>query len=92
MTDSPDMEALCALYRHALRAEPFASIVPDRQPAVRYHAGLGRAKSAVAYQTWGGARGGEIYQRDADGWALLFRVEAGTQSDDLPWRSNGQSE
>lgn len=92
MSNRPDMNALCAGHRSALRAEPFASIVPDRRPVVRYHAGLGRAKSAVAYVEWDGApvRGGEIYWRDADGWTLLFRVEYGTQPDDLPWRTSGQ--
>ncbi|MFG3014344.1 hypothetical protein ACGFZB_28775 [Streptomyces cinerochromogenes] len=81
-----DMEAQCARYRSKLKAEPFATIIPDRHPEVKYHAGIGLAKLAVAYQTWGGARGGEIYERTADGWSLLFRVEAGTPANELPWR------
>ncbi|MGW2950745.1 hypothetical protein [Streptomyces eurythermus] len=80
------MEAQCAPYRAKLKAEPFASIVPGRRPEVKYHAGLGLAKLAVAYPSWGGARGGEIYERTVDGWSLLFRVERGTSSDQLPWR------
>ncbi|MFF3140423.1 hypothetical protein ACFVRU_01490 [Streptomyces sp. NPDC057927] len=63
---------------------------------MKYHAGLGRAKSAVAYsvghynettrryeQT---PRGGEIYKRTADGWELLYRVEKGTPTEELPWK------
>lgn len=83
------MEAQCAPYRTRLRAEPFASIVPDRRPEVKYHAGLGLAKLAVGYLTWGRTvRGGEIYERTADGWSLLFRVESGTPADELPWRES----
>ncbi|WP_405927873.1 hypothetical protein OG554_03490 [Streptomyces griseus] len=80
------MDDQCAPYRTKLKAEPFASIVPDRRPEVKYHAGIGLAKLAVGYNTWGGARGGEIYGRTADGWELLYRVESGTQLEDLPWR------
>jgi hypothetical protein len=82
------MEAQCAPYHSRLRAAPFATIIPDRRPEVKYHAGIGLAKLAVAYQSWGGARGGEIYERTADGWTLLFRVEAGTSADELPWRES----
>nr|WSW58460.1 hypothetical protein OG513_07630 [Streptomyces sp. NBC_00998] len=84
------MEAQCARYRAALTFEPYASIVPSRRPEVKYHAGLGRAKSAVGYHVWGGARGGEIYERTADGWSLLYRVESGTPMEELPWRANGE--
>lgn len=83
------MEAQCAPYRSRLKAEPFATIIPDRRPEVKYHAGLGVAKLAVAYQTWGRTvRGGEIYERTADGWSLLYRVEAGTPANELPWRKS----
>ncbi|MGP3750853.1 hypothetical protein [Streptomyces sp. IBSNAI001] len=85
-----NIETECAPHRAKLKAEPFASIVPDRRPPVKVHAGIGLAKLAVGYQTWGGARGGEIYERTADGWQLLFRVEAGTQTDDLPWNKEEQ--
>jgi hypothetical protein len=81
-----DMEAQCAPHRDKLNAAPFATIIPDRRPPVKYHAGIGLAKLAVAYETWGGARGGEIYKRTDGGWELLFRVEAGTSSDALPWK------
>jgi hypothetical protein len=81
-------EAQCAPYRSRLKAKPFATIIPGRRPEVKYHAGLGVAKLAVAYQTRTGARGGEIYERTADGWSLLFRVEAGTPADELPWRKS----
>ncbi|MEO3974409.1 hypothetical protein [Streptomyces sp. CAU 1734] len=81
------MSEQCEMFRRALRSSPYATIVPDRRPAVKYHPGLGRAKSAVAYRDWGGARGGEIYERTADGWALLYTVESGTASEDLPWRT-----
>lgn len=80
------MEAQCAGYRSKLNPAPFATIVPSRRPEVKYHAGMGRAKSAVSYAVWGGARGGEIYERTADGWALLYRVESGTPTDELPWK------
>ncbi|WP_143673782.1 hypothetical protein [Streptomyces sp. or20] len=83
------MDDQCAPYRAKLKAEPFASIVPDRRPEVKYHAGVGLAKLAVGYNTWGGARGGEIYGRTADGWELLYRVESGTQLEDLPWNREG---
>jgi hypothetical protein len=83
------MESECAPHRGKLRSEPFATIIPDRRPAVKYHAGLGRAKSAVGWVgEWSGARGGEIYEHTADGWQLLFRVEAGTPSSELPWKES----
>ncbi len=82
------MESACAPYRARLKAEPFASIVPDRRPELKLHAGIGLAKLAVAYTSWGGARGGEIYERTADGWTLLYRVEAGTSTDALPWKES----
>ncbi|MFJ6720527.1 hypothetical protein [Streptomyces sp. NPDC091259] len=81
-----DMEAQCARYRDALKYDAFASIVPSRRPEVKYHAGLGRAKLAVAYANWGAARGGEIYEMTADGWSLLYRVESGTPTEELPWK------
>jgi hypothetical protein len=90
------MAERCAAYRSKLKPEPYATIVPSRRPEVKYHAGLGRAKSAVAYsngywdeeqrRTVYAARGGEIYERTADGWELLYRVERGTPDDELPWR------
>ncbi|HLL34178.1 MAG TPA: hypothetical protein VK545_09865 [Streptomyces sp.] len=83
-----NMEAQCAPHVAKLKAEPFATIIPDRRPPVKCHAGVGLAKLAVAYQTWGGARGGEIYERTADGWSLLYRVEAGTPAEELPWRGS----
>ncbi|MEV7250257.1 hypothetical protein [Streptomyces cyaneofuscatus] len=83
------MDDQCAPYCAKLKAEPFASIVPDRRPEVKLHAGIGLAKLAVGYHTWGGVRGGEIYGRTADGWELIYRVESGTQLDDLPWRKEG---
>lgn len=93
------MEERCEPWRDGLKGLPYASIVPDRHPALKYHNGLHRAKSAVAYErnsrwnydarTWEyrGARGGEIYERDGHGWKLLYRVEAGTIPEDLPWRN-----
>ncbi|MEU3986118.1 hypothetical protein AB0F77_39680 [Streptomyces sp. NPDC026672] len=88
MGEGRTMEAQCAPYRGKLQAAPFATIIPDRRPEVKYHAGIGLAKLAVAYHTWGGARGGEIYERTADGWELIYRVEEGTSSDELPWRDS----
>ncbi|MEU1200155.1 hypothetical protein ABZ446_28570 [Streptomyces sp. NPDC005813] len=86
------MEARCAQYRNKLKPDPFATIVPSRRPEVKYHSGLGRAKAAVSHAGgWsmgGNARGGEIYERTADGWSLLFRVEAGTPAVELPWRES----
>jgi hypothetical protein len=82
------MEEQCAPYLAKLNPEPYATIVPDRKPVVKFHAGLGLAKHAVSYQTWGGARGGEIYSLGVDGWRqLLYRVEAGTATADLPWNT-----
>ncbi|MFD5504627.1 hypothetical protein ACFWJS_33790 [Streptomyces sp. NPDC127061] len=95
MTTQP-MSDRCAPYRSKLNPAPFATIVPSRTPEVKYHAGLGRAKLAVAYsggywdakarRTVNAARGGEIYERTADGWALLYCVERGTPENELPWK------
>ncbi|MFE6493375.1 hypothetical protein [Streptomyces sp. NPDC057748] len=79
------MEEECADYRSKLKADPYASIVPGRRPPVKCHAGVGLAKLAVGYEEFEGARGGEIYERAADGWRLLYRVESGTPTADLPW-------
>jgi hypothetical protein len=91
------MEEQCAPYLAKLHPEPYATIVPDRSPEVKFHAGLGRAKSAVAYReqyVCGDdllrqrvARGGEIYELSETGWRLLYRVESGTATADLPWRT-----
>ncbi|MEV4939605.1 hypothetical protein [Streptomyces zaomyceticus] len=91
-----DMAAQCSPHRSKLKFEPYATIIPDRRPEVKYHPGLGRAKSAVGYTTgqrrdesgrWvSPVRGGEIYEHTADGWELLYCVEADTPSEDLPWR------
>lgn len=93
-----EIEERCAPWRGGLKGLPYASIVPDRSPELKYHNGLHRAKSAVAYERppfylhrgqrleYGGVRGGEIYERDGHAWKLLFRVEAGTLPEDLPWR------
>lgn len=86
------MDELCEPYRSKLNPAPFATIIPSRRPEVKYHAGMGRAKSAVAYHVWGGARGGEIYERTADGWELLYRVESGMPTDELPWKESQCSE
>ncbi|MFB7782037.1 hypothetical protein ACFC1D_04870 [Streptomyces vinaceus] len=95
------MEERCEEPRKGLTGLPFASIVPDRNPALKYHVGLGRAKSAVAWERPNrynretrmfehqGVRGGEIYERRGDGWELLYRVEAGTLYENLPWQVNG---
>ncbi|MCQ6554751.1 hypothetical protein NPS70_16320 [Streptomyces sp. C10-9-1] len=93
-----DMETRCAPYRSKLKPEPYATIVPSRRPEVKYHAGLGRAKSAVGFTNgqardasgrWHSpVRGGEIYERTADGWELLYRVESGTPASELPWRDD----
>lgn len=94
------MEERCAELGKGLASTPYASIVPDRAPAVRYHGGLGRAMSAVSWERpsrynratgefeYRGVRGGEIYERAAlgAGWRLLYRVEAGTLPEDLPWK------
>jgi hypothetical protein len=83
----PSMEVQCARYRHALKYESFASVVPARRPEVKYHVGLHRAKAAVGYVEYESVRGGEIYEMTADGWSLLYRVESGTPAEELPWRS-----
>jgi hypothetical protein len=98
-----EMEERCAELRKGLAGMPYASIVPDRYPALKYHVGLGRAKAAVGwerpsrynYETrefeYRGVRGGEIYERAplGIGWKFLYRVEAGTLPEDLPWRNEG---
>ncbi|MDX2575935.1 hypothetical protein PV332_10625 [Streptomyces scabiei] len=96
------MDAQCAPYRQKLNPAPYATIIPDRKPAVKYHAGSGLAKLAVGYigrywstvrQSWiDVVRGGEIYKRTADGWELLYRVEQGTPADELPWKERTCSE
>ncbi|MFB7823834.1 hypothetical protein [Streptomyces hydrogenans] len=97
---SDDMATQCAPFRRKLQFEPYASIVPDRRPEVRYHPGLGRAKSAVGLTNGltrdasgrmvSPVRGGEIYEHTADGWKLLYRVEAGSPAEELPWRVRGE--
>ncbi|MFF3312508.1 hypothetical protein [Streptomyces sp. NPDC002952] len=83
------MQEACAPHIAKLKAEAFATIVPDRRPPVKCHAGIGLAKLAVGYLTWGRTvRGGEIYKRTADGWELLYRVESGTPASELPWRES----
>jgi hypothetical protein len=80
------MEERCARYK--LPSHPaFASIIPTRHPEVKMHSGVGTAKAAVGYQ-WnhGKARGGEIHEWRDDAWHLLYRVEAGTPTTELPWR------
>ncbi|MER6485698.1 hypothetical protein ABT264_19345 [Streptomyces virginiae] len=91
MSTQSEMDTQCARYRAGLKSAPYASIVPDRRPALKYHAGIGLAKLAVGYANWGGARGGEIYERTADGWSLLYRVESGTPMGELPWRAEADS-
>lgn len=93
------MEERCEGPRKGLAGMPYASIVPTRTPALKYHVGLGRAKAAVAwelsnrynYETrrfeYQGVRGGEVYKRDGHSWQLLYRVEAGTLPEDLPWKA-----
>jgi hypothetical protein len=83
-----DMESLCAAHAARLKADPYVSIVPDRTPVVKVHRNVGLAKLAVGYAVgWDRtARGGEIYRRSADGWELLYRVEARTPLDALPWK------
>jgi hypothetical protein len=77
------------MYRRVLKTEPYATIIPDRRPAVKCHAHIGLAKIAVGYVMRRGiARGGEIYRRGDDGWELLYRVEAGTPTAQLPWRES----
>lgn len=82
------MEEQCAEHRSKLRSEPFATIVPDRRPPVKCHAHIGLAKLAVGYEQYGGSRGGEIYELTPDGWTLLYRVEAGTPTSELPWKES----
>ncbi len=94
------MEERCEEPRKGLAGMPYASIVPDRDPALKYHVGLGRAKSALAwelsnrfnYETrqfeYRGVRGGEVYERNGHSWKLLYRVEAGTLPEDLPWKAD----
>lgn len=92
--DAPQtpMEAACAPYMRTLEASTYASVVPDRKPVVKFHQRPAGAKAAVALSMSfyllrrRGARGGEIYERTANGWSLLYRVEEGTASADLPWR------
>jgi hypothetical protein len=91
------MSERCAPYRSKLNPAPYATIIPSRTPEVKYHAGLGRAKSAVSYSEgyWDAearrrvevARGGEVYERTADGWQLLYCVERGTPDEELPWKA-----
>lgn len=93
------MQERCAQFRNLLKGMPYASLVPSRDPVLKYHVGLGRAKSAVAWERpsrWNystsafeyrGARGGEIYKRTDNGtWELLYRVEEGTTPEELPWK------
>ncbi|MFD9442121.1 hypothetical protein [Streptomyces sp. NPDC060001] len=82
------MQDDCAPHHKKLKVEAYATIIPDRRPPVKCHAGIGLAKLAVAYQSWGGARGGEIYRRTEAGWELLYRVESGTPSSELPWKES----
>jgi hypothetical protein len=85
------MEARCKHYREKLvepKTPTYATIIPDRyQQPVKLHMCIGQAKAAIAYTYWSGARGGELYQKTAEGWELLYRVERGTATADLPWKS-----
>jgi hypothetical protein len=89
------MESLCAAHAARLKADPYVSIVPDRTPVVKVHRSLSLAKRAIgdryfmdfsSGRTRYLARGGEIYGRSAEGWELLYRVEARTPLDALPWK------
>lgn len=86
MAGPVSIEAQCEPYRKKLRSQPFATIVPDRRPPVKCHAHIGLAKLAVGHGGWNGARGGEIHELTADGWSLLYRVEQGTPTSELPWK------
>jgi hypothetical protein len=82
------MEQQCAEHHHKLKAEPFATIIPDRKPAVKCHAHIGLAKLAIGWDGgFSGARGGELYELTDEGWKLRYRVESGTPADELPWRA-----
>ncbi|MFC7979533.1 hypothetical protein ACFUT3_30410 [Streptomyces cinereoruber] len=84
------MQERCAPWRGLLKPQAYASIVPGRAPELKFHGNIGRAKSAVAYRTWGrAARGGEIHRLVGDAWELVYRVEEGTPLDALPWKTDG---
>ncbi|MEU6704754.1 hypothetical protein [Streptomyces wuyuanensis] len=98
MSEKTPMESRCDYFREFLKDSPYATLIPTRSPMFKCHAGLGRAKSAVAYELphrynretsryeYAGVRGGEVYKRVGGVWELLYRVEEGTLPEDLPWR------
>jgi hypothetical protein len=82
-----NMEEQCSRYKLPDRPA-YASIIPSRYSStVKMHSGIGTAKAAIAYhRSAGKARGGEIHEWRDDAWHLLYRVEAGTPTTELPWR------
>lgn len=96
------MEDQCAPYRTLLTPGPYATIVPSRMPTLRFHSGIGQAKTAVAWELpnrlgpasaleFQGVCGGEIHRWGGGQWRLLYRVEEGTMPDELPWHVDGDS-
>jgi hypothetical protein len=67
---------------------PYMTIIPGRNPKNKPHLTLGDAKKAVLFRL----QSNELdvpcmaYQWiDAKGWELLWKIDAGTLREDLPW-------
>jgi hypothetical protein len=64
----------------------YATHVPGRRPAWKFHTNLGHAKNAVGQSPWFlGARGGRIFEWDNGEWVLLWEIKGGTDRKQLPW-------
>lgn len=79
---------------------PFSSVVPGRYPEQKTHSDIRYAKTAVGpsylhrpHMVRGewccrSARGGQIYEWTGTEWRLLFDVQPGSPSCELPWRKS----
>jgi hypothetical protein len=65
--------------------------ISDRHPAYKFHTDIGKAKNALGYDGYRGARGGRIWEWQFSDtmlrweWVLLFDIPRGTKRDNLPW-------
>lgn len=69
---------------------PYLTIIPDRSPVKKAHESLGQAKKAVLFRAGGKQNAlkvpATVYQwDDKKGWVTLWKIDAGTKREDLPW-------
>lgn len=68
---------------------PFMTIIPDRNPKNKTHLTLGQAKKAVLVRMSGDELDVPcmVYKWEPTGWERVWKIDAGTKRDDLPWHS-----